>query len=107
MIPTEIRNVETKIAESNRKKLVLALSNFAGMVFGALIAVVKEMRLQNDFKKIQEKWKEDLGFGTDDSEGQLIPKCPFHCLQISQKTNAIFIKISALDYKKRSNKKVL
>ena len=94
MIPTEIRNVETKIADSNRKKLLLAFWNFAGMVFGALTAVAKEVRLQNDFKKTQENWKEDLGFGTD--EGQLISKCPFHCLQISQKTNAIFVKISAL-----------
>ena len=83
MIPMEIMNVETKIAESNRKKLVLAFWNFAGMVFGALQAVAKEMRLQNDFKKTQENWKEDLGFGTD--EGQLISKWPFHCLQISQK----------------------
>ena len=94
MIPTEIRNVETKIADSNRKKLLLAFWNFAGMVFGALTAVAKEVRLQNDFKKTQENWKEDLGFGTD--EGQLISKCPFLCLQISQKTNAIFVKISAL-----------
>ena len=93
MIPTEIKNVETKIAESNKKKLILAFWNFAGMVFGALTAVANEMKLQNDFNKIQENWKEDLGFGTD--EGQLISKCPFHCLQISQKTNAIFIKISA------------
>ena len=105
MIPTEIRNVETKIADSNRKKLLLAFWNFAGMVFGALTAVAKEVSLQNDFKKTQENWKEDLGFGTD--EGQLISKCPFHCLQISQKTNAIFVKISALAYKKRSNKKVV
>ena len=105
MIPTEIRNVETKIAESNRKKLLLAFWNFAGMVFGALTAVAKEVALQNDFKKTQENWKEDLGFGTD--EGQLISKCPFHCLQISQKTNAIFVNISALAYKKRSNKKVV
>ena len=93
MIPTEIKNVETKIAESNKKKLILAFWNFAGMVFGALTAVANEMKLQNDFNKIQETWKEDLGFGTD--EGQLISKCPFYCLQISQKTNAIFIKISA------------
>ena len=98
MIPTEIKNVETKIAESNKKKLILAFWNFAGMVFGALTAVANEMKLQNDFNKIQENWKEDLGFGTD--EGQLISKCPFHCLQISQKTNTIFLKISALAYKK-------
>ena len=78
MIPTEIKNVETKIAESNRRKFILAFWNFAGMVFGALTAVAKEMTLQNDFKKTQENWKEDLGFGTD--EGQLISKCPLHCL---------------------------
>ena len=66
MIPTEIKNVETKIAESNKTKLILAFWNFAGMVFGALTAVGKEMKLQNEFKKVQENWKEDLGFGTDE-----------------------------------------
>ena len=64
MIPTEIKNVETKIAESNKTKLILAFWNFAGMVFAALAAVGKEMKLQNEFKKVQENWKEDLGFGT-------------------------------------------
>ena len=74
MIPTEIRNVETKIAESNKKKFILAFFNFAGMVFAAWSAVGKEMALQNEFKNAQEAWKEDLGFESD--EGQLISKCP-------------------------------
>ena len=106
MIPTEIRNVETKIAESNRKKLVLAFWNFAGMVFGALTAVAKEVQLQNEFKDTQEAWKEDLGFGSD--EGQLISNCPLVFLQISQKSQRNFWKDfcpTPLAYKKRSNKK--
>ena len=65
IIPKEIENVETKVAESNKTKLILAFWNFAGMVLGALTAVGNEMKLQNEFKNLQENWKEDLGFGTD------------------------------------------
>ena len=66
MIPKEIENVETKVAESNKRKFIFAFWNFAGMVFGALTAVGNEMKLQqNEFKNLQENWKEDLGFGTD------------------------------------------
>ena len=90
MIPTEIRNVETKIADSNRKKLLLAFWNFAGMVFGALTAVAKEVRLQNDFKKTQENWKEDLGFGTDES--QLISKGPLVVFKFPPKKQRNFWK---------------
>ena len=38
-------------------------------------------------------------------KGQLISKCPFCCLQISPKINEIFVRISALASKKRSNQK--
>ena len=37
------------------------------------------------------------------SKGQLILNCTFWCLQISQKPNEIFSRISALASKKRSN----
>ena len=39
-------------------------------------------------------------------EGQLILKCSFGFLQIDQKTNEIFVRISALASKKRSNQVV-
>ena len=38
-------------------------------------------------------------------KGQLISKMSFCCLQIDQKINKIFVKISALATKKRSNQK--
>ena len=43
--------------------------------------------------------------GNSSGKGQLILKCPFGCLQIDQKTNEIFVRISALASKKRSNPK--
>ena len=39
------------------------------------------------------------------AKGQLISKMSFWCLQIDQKTNEIFIRISALASEKRLNQK--
>ena len=59
---------------------------------------------QRFFKVEKEIFILTIGF----AKGQLISKCPFAwCLQIEQKTNKIFVRISALASKKRSNKKVV
>ena len=39
------------------------------------------------------------------TKGQLVSKRPFWCLQIFQKTNKFFSRISALAFKKRSSQK--
>jgi len=40
------------------------------------------------------------------NKGQLISKCPLGVIVFDQKTNEIFLRISALAYKKRLNQKL-
>ena len=98
----------TKI-KSNKKAIGLTIVALVGiLIIAAILKANRKAEVKVANSKFIDQFDqriETLITGQNDPKGQIISKCPFWCLQIIQKTNEFFSRISALTSKKMLSKK--
>ena len=96
----------TKI-KSNKKAIGLTIVALVGiLIIAAILKANRKAEVKVANSKFIDQFDqriETLITGQNDPKGQIISKCPFWCLQIIQKTNDIFSRISVQAFKKKPN----